>query len=140
MLMNSLINLMILFMCKKIPSYMIQLVTLLNFLLVCNYYERGGDKYTLYVSSNDMLCSPTNEMQWYTSSCCYLVLYKIPMHRKKVRLRYYYFHILWCSLPCFSLTIILIITPWDLGIMYGALSKKKVKVHKYKFPHDTFPS
>jgi hypothetical protein len=32
--MNALINLMILFMCRKIPSYMIQLVTLLNSLLV----------------------------------------------------------------------------------------------------------
>jgi hypothetical protein len=34
MLMNALINLMILFMCQKFPSYMIQIVTLLNFLLV----------------------------------------------------------------------------------------------------------
>jgi hypothetical protein len=32
--MNALINLMILFMCQKNPSYMIQLVTLLNSLLV----------------------------------------------------------------------------------------------------------
>jgi hypothetical protein len=42
----------------------------------CNYYERGGDKYPLYVSSNDIMCSPTNDMQWYTSTCCYLVIYK----------------------------------------------------------------
>jgi hypothetical protein len=71
-----------------------------------------------------MMCSPTNDMQWYTSSFCYLVLYIMPMHRKKVRLYCYCFHILWCSLPCFSLTIILINTPWDPRIMYGALFKK----------------
>jgi hypothetical protein len=29
----------------------------------CNYYERGGDKYPLYASSNDMMCSSTNNMQ-----------------------------------------------------------------------------
>jgi hypothetical protein len=32
--MNALINLMILFMCQKFPSYIIQLVALLNSLLV----------------------------------------------------------------------------------------------------------
>jgi hypothetical protein len=26
----------------------------------CNYYEKGGVKYPLYASSNDMMCSPTN--------------------------------------------------------------------------------
>jgi hypothetical protein len=39
----------------------------------CNYYERGGVKYPLYASSNDMMCSHTNDMQWYASTCCYLV-------------------------------------------------------------------
>jgi hypothetical protein len=32
---------------------------------------------------------------------------------------------LWSSLPCFSLTINLMNTPWDPGIMYGALSKEQ---------------
>jgi hypothetical protein len=91
----------------------------------CNYYERGGDKYPLYASSNDMMCSPNDNMQWYSSTCCYLVIYKMPIHRKKARLCCYCFHILWCSLPYFSLTIILINTPWDPGIMYGALSKEE---------------
>jgi hypothetical protein len=91
----------------------------------CNYYEKGGVKYPLYASSNDMMCSPTNDMQWYASTCCYLVIYKMPMHRKKVRLRCYCFHILWCFLPCFSLSIILMNAPWDPGIMYGALSKEE---------------
>jgi hypothetical protein len=72
-----------------------------------------------------MMCSHTNDMQWYASTWFYLVIYKILIHRKKVRLCCYYFHILRCSLPCFSLTIILMITPWDPRIMYGALSKEK---------------
>jgi hypothetical protein len=72
-----------------------------------------------------MMCSPTNDMQCYASTCCYLVIYEIPMHRKKVRLCCYYFHILWCSLLCFSLTINLMNTPWDLRIVYGALSKEE---------------
>jgi hypothetical protein len=99
-----------------------------------NYYKRGGVEYPLYVSSNDMMCSPTNDMQWYTFSFCYLVLYKMPMHRKKVILCCYSFHVLWCSLPCFSLIIILMITLWDPGIMYGALSKEEVGYSKIQVP------
>jgi hypothetical protein len=34
----------------------------------CNYYERGGVRYPLYDSSNDMMCSHTNDMQWYAST------------------------------------------------------------------------
>jgi hypothetical protein len=30
----------------------------------CNYYERGGDKYPIYASCNDMMCSPTNDIKW----------------------------------------------------------------------------
>jgi hypothetical protein len=85
-----------------------------------NYYERGG-----VTSSNEMMCSHTNDMQWYASTFCYLVIYKMPMHRNKVRLCCYCFHILWCSLPCFGLTIILMNTPWNPRIMYGKLSKKE---------------
>jgi hypothetical protein len=93
----------------------------------CNYYERGGDKYPLYASSNGMRCSHTNDMQWYASTCCYLVIYKMSMHRKKVRLPYYCFHILWYSLPCFCLITILRNTPWYPGIGYGALPKEEDK-------------
>jgi len=93
----------------------------------CNYYERGGDKCPLYASNYYMLCSPTDNMQRYDSTCSYLVIYKIPMHRKKVRLRCYCFNILCCFLPCLNLNIILIgmSTPWDPGIMHGALPKEK---------------
>jgi hypothetical protein len=106
-------------MCLKFPSCMIQIFPTKFSSNNCNYYEIGGDEYPLYASSKDMMCSPTNDMQLYASTCCYLVIYKMPMHSKKVRLRCYYFHILWRSLPCFILTIILMITPWDPGIMYG---------------------
>jgi hypothetical protein len=138
MLMNSLINEMILFMSQKISklhdstSYIIKFPS-----SNCNYYERGGDKYPLYESSNDMMCSPTNDMQWYTSTCCYLVIYE--MHRKKVRLCCYYFHILGCSLPCFSLTIILMIISWDPGIMYGALSKEEGEFSEVQVPSRNLP-
>jgi hypothetical protein len=100
----------------------------------CNYYERGGIKYPLYAYINYMMCYPTNDMQWYASTFYYLVIYKMPTHRKKVRLCYYYFHILWCSLPCFSLTIILMNTPWDPSIMYGALSKKDGECSEVQVP------
>jgi hypothetical protein len=53
----------------------------------CNYYERGGDKYPVYASSDDMMCSPTNDMQRYDSTFCYLFIHKMPIHKKKVRLR-----------------------------------------------------
>jgi hypothetical protein len=37
-----------------------------------------------FSSSNDIMCTPTNDIYWYTSTCYYLVLYKMPMHKKKV--------------------------------------------------------
>jgi hypothetical protein len=58
----------------------------------CNYYERGGDKYPLYASSNDIMCSDNDNMQWYAFTCHYLVIYKMSMHRKKVRLCCYCFY------------------------------------------------
>jgi hypothetical protein len=68
---------------------------------------------------------PTDDVQRYAS--IYLVIYKIPMHRKKVRLHCYCFHILCSFFPCFNLNIILIgmNTPWDPSIMYGTLSKEE---------------
>jgi hypothetical protein len=133
-LMNALIKLMMLFMCHKFPSCMIQMFILFNFLLVIAATMKEFIKYYLYASSNDMMCSHINDMQCYTSTCCYLVIYKMPMHRKKVRLCCYCFHILWCSIPCFSLTIILMITPWNPGIMYGALSKGEGECSKIQVP------
>jgi hypothetical protein len=94
----------------------------------------GGVKYLLYASRNDMMSSSTNNMQWYASTCCYLVIYEMPMRRKKVRLCCYYFHILWCSLPCFNLTITLMITPWDPGIIYGAFSKEEGECSEIQVP------
>jgi hypothetical protein len=80
-----------------------------------------------------MMCSPTNDMQWYASTCYYLFIYEMPVHRKKVRFCYY-FHILWCSLLCFSLTINLMNTPWDPGIVYGALSKEEGECSEVQVP------
>ena len=84
----------------------------------CNYYERGSDKCPLYVLNNYKLQSPTVNMHWYTSICCALVIYKMPMHRKKVRLRCCCLYALCCSLLCSNMNITLIglSTPWDPGI------------------------
>jgi hypothetical protein len=54
----------------------------------CNYYERGGYKHPLYVNDNYKMHLPTVYMLWYTLIGCDSFIYKIPMHRKKVRLRY----------------------------------------------------
>ena len=88
----------------------------------CNYYERGSDKNPLYATKNYGLQVNIVNMHWETS-----FIYKMPMHRKKVRLRYYYFCVLFFSQPGFNLTIILIglRTPWDPGIMHGTLPKKE---------------
>ena len=74
----------------------------------CNYYERGGDKSPLYTTNNYGLQVTIVNMHWKTSIHCDSCIYKIPMHRKKVRLRCYYFCVLFFSQPGFNLTIILI--------------------------------
>ena len=83
-----------------------------------NYHKRGGYKHPLYANDNYKLHLPTIDMLWYTSIGCNLFIYKIPMHRKKVRLRYYLLHISCCMLMCFKVLNIFIgmITPWDPGI------------------------
>ena len=35
-------------------------------------------------------------MHWLPQVCCYLFIYKTPMHRKRVRLKSKLFNILWC--------------------------------------------
>ena len=56
---------------------------------ICNYYERGGDKCPLYVPNNFKLQTPTDNMHWFTPNCCDSFIYKMLMHRKKVRFRCY---------------------------------------------------
>ena len=84
----------------------------------CNYYERGGDKYPQYACEKYKLHTKTNNMHGYTFVCFDSFIYKMTMHRKKVRLRCYYFFVLLFSLLVVTLTIILIglIVPWDPGI------------------------
>ena len=53
----------------------------------CIYYEREGDKCPLYVSNNSKLQTPTEYMHFSTPICCDSFIYKMPMHRKKVKLR-----------------------------------------------------
>ena len=62
----------------------------------CNYYERGRDKNPLYVSMLFKMQAIDHYMHWLPQICCYLFIYKIPMHRKRVRLKSKLFNILWC--------------------------------------------
>ena len=74
-------------------------------------------------------------MLWYTPIGCDSFIYKIPMHRKKVRLRYYLLHISCCVLMCFKVLNIFIgmITPWDPGILLSYIisntEKEIIKKH-----------
>ena len=86
--------------------------------IACNYYERGGNRCPLYVT-NHIMHSPTDNMHLSTSICCHSFKYKMPMHRKEVRLRCYLIYALWCVSLCDQLFCIMIglITPWDPGIL-----------------------
>jgi hypothetical protein len=93
----------------------------------CNYYERGGVENPLYVTINYMLQVHNDNMHWKIPIYFYSLIYKMPMHRKKVRLRCYYFYVLSFSLPGFNFSIILIglRVPWDPGIVHGTLPKEE---------------
>jgi hypothetical protein len=71
----------------------------------------------IYDTNNYKLHLPTVDMHWYTLIDSFM--YKIPMHRKKVRLQYFLLHTLWCALLCFRVLDVFIgmITPWDPGIL-----------------------
>jgi hypothetical protein len=60
----------------------------------CNYYWRGGDKSPLYVTNNHMMQVNVVNTHWETSIYGVSFIWKIPMHRKKIRLR-------WLLLMCF---------------------------------------
>ena len=102
-------------------GYMVEFIS-----TTCNYYERGGDKNPLD-ANNYMLQVNIVNMHWETSIYGDSFIYKIPMHRKKVRLRCYYFCVLSLSRLGFNLAIILIglRTPWDPGIVHGTLPKEE---------------
>ena len=52
----------------------------------CNYYERGRKAY-LYASMLFKTQPTDHYMHWLPQNCCYLFIYKMPMHRKGVRLK-----------------------------------------------------
>ena len=63
----------------------------------CNYYERGRNKSPLYTSMLLKMQATDYYMHWIPHSCCYLFIYKLPMHRKMVRLKSQWFQVLWCA-------------------------------------------
>jgi hypothetical protein len=50
----------------------------------CKYYERGRDKSPLYISMLFQMQDTGHYMHFLPFSCCYLFIYKMPMHRKRV--------------------------------------------------------
>jgi hypothetical protein len=90
-----------------------------------HYLERGECAIVCHNNSNDpvyvkicpMMLVSNDNMQWHKFIYCDLFIYKMPMHRKKVRLHCYCFYVLSCSLSCFILISILmeLKTTWDPG-------------------------
>jgi hypothetical protein len=93
----------------------------------CNYYKRGGDKSPHYATNNYKLQGDAINIHWKTYIHCYSFIYKMPMHKKEVRLCCYYFYVLFFSLSVFNFSLIMIglKAPWDPGIMYGTLPKEE---------------
>ena len=58
-----------------------------EFASTCNYYKRGGTKNPLYVFNKYMLQVTTVNMHCEISIYCDSFIYKMPMHRKRVRLK-----------------------------------------------------
>ena len=52
----------------------------------CNYYERGRKAY-LYASMLFKTRPSDHYMHWLPQNGCYLFIYKMPMHKKRVRLK-----------------------------------------------------
>jgi hypothetical protein len=85
-----------------------------------NYFERGKHVNKCHIKFNDpfylpkisKLHLPTIDIHWYTLIGCDSFMYKIPMHRKIVRLRCYLLHTLWCALLCFKV----------LGVFLGMIT------------------
>ena len=82
-----------------------------------NYYEGGGDKCPPYACNNCNSNSYTGNMQGYASVCYNSIIYKMPMHRKKVRIKICWIYASLFILSSLKLLKLLIglITPWDPG-------------------------
>ena len=68
----------------------------------CNYYKRGRNKSPLYTSMLLKMQATDYYMHWIPHICCYLFIYKMPMHRKMVRLKSQWFQVLWCAPYAFT--------------------------------------
>ena len=53
----------------------------------CKYNERGKNKSPPYASTLFKTQSSDYDMHWLPKRCCYLFIYKMPMHRKRVSLK-----------------------------------------------------
>jgi hypothetical protein len=53
----------------------------------CKFYERGKYKIPLYIFMLFKMQATGNYMHWVPFIFCYLLIYKMLMHRKRVRLK-----------------------------------------------------
>ena len=66
----------------SIENYVVEFVSNAS-----KYYERGRYKSPLYVSILFKMQASDHYVYWLPQSCFYLFIYKMPMYRKRVRLR-----------------------------------------------------
>jgi hypothetical protein len=113
-----------------------------------HYLERGEYAIDCHDNSNDpiyvkiysMMLVSNGNMQCHTFCCCDFFIYKISMHRKKVRLCCYCFYALSCSLSCFSPCIILMEfrTTWDPGKKcmehFPRIRREQRRIHSFPTP------
>ena len=83
----------------------------------CNYYERGTISPPLYVSLTMKLQETACTMHWPLLGVHELFFYDMPMHRKRVRLRFFLIYVTLCSLLNYKSLLIEIgfDIPWDPG-------------------------
>ena len=83
----------------------------------CNSYERGTISPPLYVSNMIKLQETAYTMHWPLLWVHELFFYDMPMHRKRVRLRFCMIYVTLCSLLNYKSLLIKISfdIPWDPG-------------------------
>ena len=106
-------------MCLYYLSYMIQIAILSYLLLVIATTMKEEVTSALFILVNNYnMNSYTGNMQGCASIFYNSIIYKMPMHRKKVRIKICWIYALWFILSSLKILKILIglITPWDPGI------------------------
>jgi hypothetical protein len=82
----------------KTPSHTIVENYVVDFAYnACIIYESVRSKIPLYVTTLFKMQASDHDMLWLPKTCCYLFMYKILVHRKRVRLKSSLLKKLWCA-------------------------------------------